>query len=503
MRQLLAIILTFCIAQVAVADTGTYRIDDYRVGLTPHADGTVDISIQQTWTVTGGHIPWITVGLPNSDFSIDQSQNSGAIQQIRPDNQGSWSGVRIDLDKDYQPGESFTVGFAISQNKLFWGDADNYHLDFTPGWYDRAEITNLTVEVEFFAPIDQVTASPEPDQTSGQQMTWIRSLNRGGRFDVSVAFPRTLATIPEGQLQSKGMSAWMIFLIVVIVGFVVFVLLILFLAMAEGDGLGGSSYRGSSSIYLGTGSRGSSRSTGGGGGFGGRSSGCVFSCVSCACACACAGGGGAGCKAPLTDGLRFTVRPRQKRRRLLPFIGIGMIALVVVLLVACDDNTTIERDPHDAVPEGDPAWPAFGDHWVIDVAGLVTGDTTAEVDAICDSLQYEGLAEVVILVINGVNHPEDYATRYGRHIDLGESGLSSEGGNNGIVWLIRPDVDPSQGKRIYYSVGRGLPGLTSSHLTDIMDAVADPLAFSNFDLAVLTLIKETEQTLRELRGEGG
>jgi len=53
------------------ADTGTYRISDYIITLEPQNDGQVRITVEQQWQVLSGDIPWVTVGLPNENFSIE------------------------------------------------------------------------------------------------------------------------------------------------------------------------------------------------------------------------------------------------------------------------------------------------------------------------------------------------------------------------------------------------------------------------------------------------
>ena len=65
----LFLLFLFIPAQV-LADTGTYKIDNYTVTLTPQSDGSVNISYYQQWTVLSGNIPWITVGLPNTFYTI-------------------------------------------------------------------------------------------------------------------------------------------------------------------------------------------------------------------------------------------------------------------------------------------------------------------------------------------------------------------------------------------------------------------------------------------------
>lgn len=284
-------------------DTGTYRIESYRVDLTPHSDGTVALSYYQRWLVTGGHIPWITVGAANGDF--ETAGYGGAVAALSPVNQGGWTGVRLDLDRDYRPGETFEASFSIVQRRLFHAEEGTYRLDFTPGWYEAAGIDTMRVAVKFFADLSTVTAEPPASAVSGNEMIWLATgLGRGERFRVRVSFPAGLfpAGIEKGHL-ARGASGGVPF--VVAIAIVVLFIVVLLSIRAAVRSAGGR-YTGGRIFYggfPGAGSRGGSsrggRSTGGGGGFGGSSYSCACACVSCACACACAGGGGAGCSRKL------------------------------------------------------------------------------------------------------------------------------------------------------------------------------------------------------------
>jgi hypothetical protein len=285
------------------ADTGTYRIVSYMVALTPHSDGTVAIRYYQKWLVTGGHIPWITIGTPNSDFDI--SSHGGAVRQATSASEGGWSGVRLDLNNDFQPGQTFEASVSIVQRRLLYADKQLYGLDFTPGWYDRAPIDTLRVGIEFFAKLDSVKVDPEPTLISGDEMSWTRyGLIPGQHFTVHVSFPVGLfpGGIAQGNLRSGpgGSSALSAVPFIFIAVFIFSVIVIasrkrrytggrIFYGGFWGGGVGGA----------GGGRAGGGRSGSGGGGFGGASVSCACACVSCACACACAGGGGAGCSRKL------------------------------------------------------------------------------------------------------------------------------------------------------------------------------------------------------------
>jgi hypothetical protein len=298
---LLFVSLISMAGQSSAGDTGTYRILNYRVGLTPRSDGTVTMEYYQKWLVTGGHIPWITVGTPNSNFAVAGS--GGAAARIASASQSGWSGVRLDLDRDYQPGQTFDVRFSIVQRGLFYASKENYELGFTPGWYDRA-VTD-TLSVKFFASLKTVTPNPRPSSVSDDEMVWEKhGLAPGERFTIHVSFPVGLfpSGIAEKNLKRgssdslSGARGVFVFMFVAVI--VVIVIMALFANKRRYSG-GNIFYGGMPGGRLGRGASGSGRSTGGGGGFGGASISCACACVSCACACACAGGGGAGCSRKL------------------------------------------------------------------------------------------------------------------------------------------------------------------------------------------------------------
>jgi hypothetical protein len=285
-----------------LGDTGTYRILNYRVGLTPHSDGTVAIDYYQKWLVTGGDIPWITVGTPNGNYTITGS--GGAVSGAEDASESGWSGLRIDLDRDYRPNETFDVSVSIVQKGLFYAEGQTYKLDFTPGWYDRAATDTLRVSVKFFASMDSVVADPQPSLVSGDEMVWgDYSLGQGEHFTIHVAFPvgSFPGGIAAGNLKgasgasgaAKGVIAF------IVIGFIVFMVILILLSNRGRYSGGGIFFGGMPGGRAGGGRSGGGRSGSGGGGFGGASMSCACACVSCACACACAGGGGAGCSRKL------------------------------------------------------------------------------------------------------------------------------------------------------------------------------------------------------------
>jgi hypothetical protein len=174
-------------------------------------------------------------------------------------------------------------------------------------------------------------------------------------------------------------------------------------------------------------------------------------------------------------------------------------AIVLACVVAGCQSRSSAYDPNASVPKGDPAFPALTTSWVIDRAGVLSAATISEGDRLCQELQDDGVAEVAVVAIRGVKHPEEWATHYGRWLRLGRKGLSTEGGNNGVVWLIRPDAD----LKMTIAVGRGLPDFTVSDYGPIMDEAKEYFNFGNFDTGVLKLVHGTDTRLRELYGKTG
>ncbi|MFA6437507.1 MAG: hypothetical protein WC242_00390 [Candidatus Paceibacterota bacterium] len=305
---LLATLVLLCVfgACVFADDTGTYKIIDYKVTLNPQIDGSFLLGCYQKWEVTSGHIPWITVGLPNSGFSI---KNSGLnVKTIKSDNSSDWSGVRIDLDNDYKPGQTFEVSFEVSV-KLLGQTKEGYRISYTPGWYDRAVTDRLTIVLDLTtltSDTSGIKTNPQPTSTNASQLTWEKTgLTKGEHFAITIDLPKTIFPEVDQKNVHKGLSgvAWFFIIIGIIAG----VIIIAFLIGAMDDG----GYSGGGGIFVGGSGGGGGRSSGGGGGFGGGG----FSCA-CACACACAGGGGAGCSRKADHTCPLCRDSRQKRNRI-------------------------------------------------------------------------------------------------------------------------------------------------------------------------------------------
>ncbi len=177
-------------------------------------------------------------------------------------------------------------------------------------------------------------------------------------------------------------------------------------------------------------------------------------------------------------------------------IACGLLCLAVLAAGGCQ-KTADRYDRNVAVPKGDPAFPPLGTSWIVDKAGVLADSTIAAGDAICEKLKRDDVAEVVVVLIDGVAQPTVWATHYGRWLGLGKKGPSVEGGNKGLVWLVRPDAKD----KLTISVGRGLPEFTTVDYGPIMDGSLEYFNFGNYDRGVMTLVTMTDRVLRRVEGK--
>jgi uncharacterized membrane protein YgcG len=172
-----------------------------------------------------------------------------------------------------------------------------------------------------------------------------------------------------------------------------------------------------------------------------------------------------------------------------------MLGLILIAGSHCGPGGGGSMDTNTEVPKGEPPFTPLGQSWVIDNAGVLSPNTIEWGHEALNRLTHDGVAEVILLVQNNVKNPIPYATHYGRWLKLGRTGLSSRGGNNGLVILIRPDAK----EKLTFSVGRGLMSFTSVDYGRIFDGEAmDYLNFQNYDQGVRRVISLTDSLLRQI-----
>jgi uncharacterized protein len=161
----------FGVTGFAVADTGTYTLTHQYVDLSVQTDGDVVIRYDIAMSVQSGNIPWVTVGLPNSNYEI--RTYGGATSYVTNDNSGSWSGVYVSLDQTYYAGESFQFSLEVLQKGFVYKYNDQQaSVSFTPCWWDNAVIEDLKVAINIPSEIGSVTTTSQPTRYEGSSVIW-------------------------------------------------------------------------------------------------------------------------------------------------------------------------------------------------------------------------------------------------------------------------------------------------------------------------------------------
>ncbi len=229
LRWLSAGILVLAVLLLAAtpvfADTGTYKINNYVVTMEPQNDGRVLITVEQQWQVLSGDIPWVTVGLPNQNFEVKDF--NGDVSKVSADNGGGFYGVRVDLNNDFQPGQTFNIKFTVLQGHILQRNTQQgtWSVQYTPGWYDQAPVAHL--QVNFISPVSYQTynsISPTP-AVNGNILTWERNnINPGGRVDISVESTDGSFLTANEPKTGGGLSTtfWVVIGIIVVVGLLIF-----------------------------------------------------------------------------------------------------------------------------------------------------------------------------------------------------------------------------------------------------------------------------------------
>lgn len=185
----LLILLSTLLSYNVDADTGKYILDREYVDLYINTDTNVEIKYEITMSVTDGNIPWVTVGLPNSKYSV--LEFGGNAKSCKSDNFGSWTGVRVDLDKTYYKGDSFSFWFKANQKGFVHYYKDNRSsIQFAPCWWDRAVTTDLKVVFHLPNEVKDVTTTASGATFGNSTVTWQWSnVPQGTKHTVGMIMP--------------------------------------------------------------------------------------------------------------------------------------------------------------------------------------------------------------------------------------------------------------------------------------------------------------------------
>lgn len=248
-------------------------------------DGSMYIIYEIDWKVldstSEGPLSWVKIGIPNK-YVEEAKPLSDNIKKLGYYGSGG-DYIRVDLDREYEAGETVNMKFSIHQHRMYEEASGNYKYRFTPGWFDDIAVKELQI---FWSGGESI----ESDMTffnkeGGYLETW-KNLEPGERVSVTVTYPKDAykfdddydkGTVPVGRMIVTVLAAAF-----GVLGLIIYAVRLYAGRNREGIKDSYEKNRGLGSVYV---------QTGRGRGMAGRSGG---GCA-CACACACAGGGRAGC----------------------------------------------------------------------------------------------------------------------------------------------------------------------------------------------------------------
>jgi uncharacterized membrane protein YgcG len=181
-----------------------------------------------------------------------------------------------------------------------------------------------------------------------------------------------------------------------------------------------------------------------------------------------------------------------------------VVALATLLLVSCQSKGPPTDNPNSVVneaitpKEGQPAFPPLSLYWVVDACGCFSLDQIKMADQVFESLRQDGIAEVVVICQKGIKNKGSlndeliWTRDWGRWARLGDKKT-----NRAIVWLIRPDVKP-EANRVTIEVSNWLYWYTAVDYGDALQEAADYANQGDFDGALESIVRNTDQQLRML-----
>jgi Zn-finger nucleic acid-binding protein len=229
---LVVIVFIFCAASCSGADTGTYTVTSQNVDLWVQTDGNVIIRYEIGMLVQSGNIPWVTVGLPTSNFDVRSSGGNAA--SVIPQNSGSWSGVYVTLDKTYYTNERLMFSFEVLQKEFIYKFKNQQaSLSFTPCWWDNAVVEQMNVTIHLPPEIQSVTTTSQPTYFMNSSIVWKwTNIPAGEKKSAGVLMPLSAFShvgSGPGVFDFLSGNSWVLWLAAVFTGGVVVVVLIVVL----------------------------------------------------------------------------------------------------------------------------------------------------------------------------------------------------------------------------------------------------------------------------------
>lgn len=202
MKKILSLLTALCLCLcLTAAFTETACAGDldlirqYDVTVTPNADdGSLHIRMDFEWEVLEqGPVEWLQIGIPNGSIR-DVEALTDNIASLDFDN----SYMYVTFDRGYDDGEVFLFSYSWTQEYMYTLQNEGGVLyDYTPGWFDEANIQCMTLTWNFPAelPVPQVShfalGGQWEDYTpqNGYPVFEGRGLSHGAQINVKMRYP--------------------------------------------------------------------------------------------------------------------------------------------------------------------------------------------------------------------------------------------------------------------------------------------------------------------------
>jgi hypothetical protein len=162
-------------------------------------------------------------------------------------------------------------------------------------------------------------------------------------------------------------------------------------------------------------------------------------------------------------------------------------------------RTTPTTDWQVGMPrEGQPDFPELGQYWVVDHGCSFTPQKVETADALFEALREDGIAEVAVICQTGIlnkgatNNDKIWLRDWARIAKMGD--IEED---RAVVWLIRPDVEPQDGK-VAIEISRWLYWYTAMDYADGLEEASQYANAGDYDGALVAIARHTNERLREL-----
>ena len=165
------------------------EIVNYGIKVDVNEDATLHMIYHIDWKVldstSEGPLSWVLIGIPNNKYKSYKPLSPCIKKMSYSSDDGA---LKITLDRDYKAGEIVPIEFELVQDYMYQMDfltEGETVYEFTPGWFDDIKVDNL----EILWNSDKAIAHSPASDNYNNYFLWKTSLNKGGKYKVSVTYP--------------------------------------------------------------------------------------------------------------------------------------------------------------------------------------------------------------------------------------------------------------------------------------------------------------------------